>query len=181
MQIQLDSDQTAELAQRSSDVDEMLSILIGERRSATRESAFLAWSKHSDSSAASWLIMDRRDDVVAAHDQMVISDLSRRADQVVSSQGVEEIHAFVKDYVGQVSTDPEDQEILALVGIGERGEKDVPLSIMRQWGSEDMGLVEAIAERFDLELPTDFERSCRRDNLMTMLRMTIVDRDGFAC
>jgi len=180
VQIQLDSDQADELAQRAHDVDEMLSILIGEGRSATRESAFRAWSEHSDSSAASWLIIDRRDDVVAAHDRIVMDDLSRRADRIVDSQGAE-IHAFVKDYVSQVSTDPEDPEILTITGIGESGEDDVPLGIVRQWGSEDMGLVEAIAERFDLELPEDFERSCRRANLMTMLRIGIVDKDGFAC
>lgn len=181
MQIRLDSEQSAELSQRRSDVDDMLSILIGERRSATRESAFLAWSEHSDVSAASWLIVDRRDDVVAAHDQLVITDLSRRADGVVASQGVDEIHAFVKDFLAQVSTDPEDPDVLTVTGIMERDQDDLPLGSMRRYGSEDAGLVEAVAERFGLELPEDFDRSCRRANLMSMLRISIVDSDGFAC
>jgi hypothetical protein len=154
MQIVLDSAQTAELAKRGSDVDDMLSILVGERRS---------------------------DDVVAAHDQLVIADLSRRADRIVSMHGAEEIHAFVKDYVGQTSTDAEDPDVLKLTGIMGCGEDDVTLGVMRRHGSEDMGLVEAVADRFDLELPEDFERSCRRANLITMLKVGIEDEDGFAC
>lgn len=181
MQIQLDSDQSAELEQRSRDVDGMLSILISERRDATRESAFLAWSRHSESSAASWLVMDRPDDVVAAHDHLVIEDLSRRAESIVRSHSADEIHDFARDHLAAVSTDREDPDVLTVTSIADSGEQDVEIGVMSRWGSEDAGLVDAIAERFDLELPTDFERSCRRGNLMTMLRMSIVDRDGFAC
>lgn len=181
MQIQLDSDKSAELEQRRRDVDGMLSILICERRDATRESAFLAWSQHSDPSAASWLVIDRPDDVVTAHDRLVVDDLSRRAESIVRSHGADEIHDFARDCLAAVSTDREDPDVLTVTGIDDRGEKDVDIGVMSRWGSEDAGLVEAIAERFDLELPTDFERSCRRDNLMTMLRMTIVDKDGCAC
>ncbi len=177
MHVRLDSDQQAEMRERGHDIDEMLVMLVSEGRDANRESAFLAWSLHSDRSAASWLTMERADDVVSAHDSLVRDDLEKRIRDALRKIDRSDLIEFVKDRIESTSTDPEDPDLLSVVDI--EGETPTSIGIMRMHDPSECGMVEAIADRLEVELPADFERSCGRPAFMDALDLRIEDGDGY--
>ena len=76
MIVDLNDSERAEMQERSSDVTVLVSILKGMgAEHVSRESAFKAWSEHSESSAASWLIIPNQfeglQEVASAHDRIV--------------------------------------------------------------------------------------------------------------
>jgi hypothetical protein len=189
MQVELTSAQQTEMQERDHDVDALLAALHARGRpEATRESAFLAWSDWSDTSAASWLIVmpsgDQsaygRDEIVAAHDCMLIAEVDKRVRHARSRNYDHEIHEFVRDYLAQTSTDLEDTDILTVSGVTARGEDDIVLGHMRSMSQNDFGLVGALTDRFDVELPAGFDGRFNRAMILLPFGIAVEDAKGFS-
>jgi hypothetical protein len=91
MIVDLNDSERAEMRERSSDVTLLVSILKGMgAENVSRESAFKAWSEHSESSAASWLIISKDPEemreVERAHDRIVDRWKDEMHDYVVGSR-----------------------------------------------------------------------------------------------
>ena len=91
MIVELNGSERAEMQVRSSDVTMLVSILKGMgAEHVSRESAFKAWSEHSESSAASWLIISKDPEgmreVERAHDRIVDRWKGEMHDYVVGSR-----------------------------------------------------------------------------------------------
>lgn len=141
-----------ELIARRHDVDELVSILSKEGRDAAPEDALRAWSLHSERSAASWLLFDAQEphEIVAAYDSLMLDGLERAVRDALPEHRQDEAADFVADHLAQTSTDPEDPDLLAVsASDGSRR-----LGTMRRWSVNDQSLVEAVYQRFDVELPS---------------------------
>lgn len=188
MHVELTSAQQTEMQERSTDVDALLAALHARGRpEATRESAFLAWSDWSDTAAASWLVVmpadDQnsygRDEIVAAHDAMLIAEVDRRVQHARSRNYDDDIREFVRDYLGQVVTDLEKPDVLKVLAVTAHGEENVVLGHMRRMSSNDHGLVEALADRFDVELPTGFDDRFNRAMILLSFGIAVEDSERF--
>lgn len=189
MHVELTSAQQTEMQERSGDVDALLDALHARGRpEATRESAFLAWSDWSDTSAASWLMVmpygDQsaygRDEIVAAHDAMLIAEVDRRVRQARSRNYDDDIREFVRDYLGQVATDLEKPDVLKVLAVTARGEENLVLGHMRQMSSNDSGLVGALTDRFDVEIPEGFDDRFNRAMILLPFGIAVEDAKGFS-
>lgn len=189
MHVELSSAQQTEMQERSTDVDALLAALHARGRpEATRESAFLAWSEWSDTAAASWLVVmpagDQssygRDEIVAAHDAMLIGEVEKRVRRTRSLNYDDDIREFVRDYLSQVVTDLEKPDVLKVLAVTARGEENIVLGHMRRMSPNDHGLVEALTERFDVELPAGFDGRFNRAMILLPFGIAVEDAEGFS-
>lgn len=118
MIVELNESERAEMQERSSDVTLLVSILKGMgAEHVSRESAFKAWSEHSESSAANWLIIPNEfqglQEVASAHDRIVDRWKGEMHDYVVGSRR-KEVDADVPE--APVRFLPEDRRSIERVG-----------------------------------------------------------------
>jgi hypothetical protein len=174
MDIQLDSDQREEMLERADDVVRLAGMMSSGGRYVSPEEAYLAWRRNSDSSAAGWLSFDEssQDEVSSAFTGYVLDAI--RADAGAHFERIQDdVIDFVRDYLDASPGDAEKEDVLTV----KTKDSGVVLGRMEKWSSNDQGIVEAIAERFDYEISPHavmFERHV----LLEPMGLAIVDAEG---
>ena len=149
MIVELNDSQRAEMQERSSDVTVLVGILKGMGAdNVSRESAFKAWSEHSESSAASWLIISKDPEgmreVERAHDRIVDRWKDEMHDYVVGSRPqAAAVEAVVPE--PSVRFRPEDPRSVERVGRLKEIGFDPPADVVR--GADAMDRMNHIAGR----------------------------------
>lgn len=177
----LSSSQRADMAERSHDVDELVDILQGCGRDADRETAYQAWSDHSDSSSASWLVFDAissdsRSEIRAAYDHLMLGRAEQAIASAVPEHRRDDVYEAVAAHLGLVSAAAADPSDLRIVRTHDRS----VIGTMAEDHDAVTNVLDLLVDRFDVELDPETARVHATNRILSAFGVEVVDRDGYA-